>query len=129
MENKSMKVNLNNAIKTILDQRITIETNLKEFINQLVENSESGIRGQLKMFESDISATKIENGKYHLEAMKKVKDIKDEFSNFMCYKEEILDEVNKEKTERKKFNSELEKEFKKYDSSFVEINESIVVSR
>ena len=47
MEYKGIKSNLANALKTILDQRETIENNLKIFINQLIENTHSESKSQL----------------------------------------------------------------------------------
>ena len=130
MENKGIKSNLANALKTILDQRETIETNLKLYINQLIENTQSESRSQLQFIETDIKATKIENGKYHLEAMKKVKEFKEELESFKNMKQEIGEEWIKEKgvfIEGRKWISEMEKEMKKTESTHVEIIEAIKV--
>jgi len=125
-----IETNVDHLIKTFSKQNENTENNLKSYMNDLVQNSLEGFKSEIEMFESDVKSAKLENGKYHLEAMKKIKELKEDHNSFIAFRSQFLSELNQDKTmynEGKKSILELKNEVKKTSSSLLEINEYLHV--
>ena len=66
-----------------------IENNIKESIIKTLERNDKSNNNQLEDMKKNIDSIKIDNGKYHLEAMKNVKIQQEEFGKFFIEKEKL----------------------------------------
>jgi len=69
---KFQKMSIENSNKLMLTQSKSIENNLIETLNLTMDRYKFDISGKISLFEKELNFVKIENGKYHLEAMKHV---------------------------------------------------------
>lgn len=95
----SYKNSLDNTLKSISQQFEINEKNVKEYSNKVLKAAEQIIKDESKTLMDRIEDVRIENGKYHLEAKKKSKEL-----------EESLAEANKLKLD---LNKQWEVEFEK----------------
>jgi len=125
-----MESKVDHIIKTISKQSENTENNLKSYVSDIVQNSEKGFKNQIEMFELDVKSAKLENGKYHIEAMKKIKELKEDHTSFIEFRSQFISELNQEMTiikEGRKSIQELKNEVKKTSSSLLEVKEYLNV--
>jgi hypothetical protein len=88
---------LDKTLKSITYQFEINEKNIKEFSNKVLKQCEAMYQSDLVSFHEKIDDVKLENGKYHLDTIKKAKELK-----------ESLEEAEKIKVELKQtFETEL----------------------
>ena len=102
-ENEFSKSQINNTIKLINYQLESGEKKSKELMTQNIKFIKDDLKEELNTLVTQIDNIKIENGKYHLEAMNKVKDIKNDSEAVKKLKTEITDSYNKEYERLKMF--------------------------
>jgi len=84
IELKDMKINFEVGLRNLSDQKTAIERNLKDYVNEIFSVYKIEKENEMNDIRESIKNTKIENGKYHLEAMKVVnhqKQIIDEYNS------------------------------------------------
>ena len=94
-EIKYIKLGSDYIKKTVADQKASIESNLHDYVANRVSYNFSTIYGKLDTFQVDINAIKIDNGKYHLEAMKAVKSLKIEVEKFSKIKPTTIGQASR----------------------------------
>jgi len=127
-----IKLNLDTANRSIIENKLNGDKNLKDYCIALVENSKSSVRADLSQFEKDISAIRIENGKYHIRAINQVEELKQEFEYFHREKEKLNIEWQKEIKMLTEFNEKFngfKKQFKVSEKSRGDIVKSILVTK
>jgi len=88
--------NLDFCLREIKDQRLKNEhDSIKNVCTGLIADFESYVRNELHIAETSISSIRMENGKYHVEAMKHCKELVASFKNFEDFKNSIEVEIEK----------------------------------
>jgi len=95
---KDFKTNISVIQKTVVEQKVSTETNLKEFCTQIMESAKNEMKYTIEELERNVNNTKIENGKYHVEAMRTVKEAKEKLEEFKEDKEYIMSMIEKQNT-------------------------------
>ncbi len=72
---KSVKNSLDYNLKVVTEHQENLEKRLKEFCYNVNQNTEKTLKEEIGEYERKMHDIKMENGKYHLEAMKLVKEI------------------------------------------------------
>jgi len=122
-ENEFSKQQINNTIKQINFQLESNEKKNKEVINQNFKKIEDDLKEELASFVNSVENVKIENGKYHREAMNKVNEMKNESESIKLLKQEINEMYNKEVERTKKLQSvNYEGIFKDIEQAKIQIN-------
>jgi len=130
-EVKMQKQKLDQTNKMLLDQRAAIETNMKDFVLNLVKDLENGSLGQIKQFGVDLSNVRIENGKYHIEARNNLKIITNNIEEVNKIKNDYITEWQQEKemfAENRNLFDGVYAEFKKTEKNHDEITTTIKVN-
>ncbi len=84
-------------VKNVSEQKNTAETNLKEYCANIMDLAKQEMQSQISEFERNIENIKVGNGKYHMEAMNKVKDTKEKLELFHQEKEVLIREFEEQK--------------------------------
>ena len=92
------KMKLDLSITSMQEMRKFNEKYISEYCDKIVEHSEAGVKSRNIQFEIDLNNIRVENGKYHLQAMKNVNDLKEELEKFHMTKEAITKELKNEKS-------------------------------
>jgi len=114
--------------KFIQDEK---NNNIKELCRNTIKELHQYINKQFEKFEQDKTSLRMENGKYHLEAMKQIKDTKVELDLFHKEKEKFYEEfkiINTKQEEDLKIINNSFAEFRKSVKCFHEIEEDIKVN-
>jgi len=117
--------------KSCLDQRQGIIKEIQEYVTNKVNIDFSDMLNKIENFGFDVKAAKIENGKYHLEAMKEVKSLKLEIENYNKIKEDLLNDLKAEKSEYQESKEDYIKmklDFIATEKTHSEINDTLKVN-
>ena len=98
IEHEHMKNQIISTIKQINIQLESTEKINKEFLNDSFKTCENKLKKDFYTYSQQLSDVKIENGKYHLEAMNRVKELKGDIDRFNMLKEDFLVELNRIKS-------------------------------
>ena len=96
MDVRSLKNTLDVNIKQITEHQDTQEKRIKEFCYNILSTSEKTLKEDITEIKHNFSEIKMENGKYHLEAMKVVKQLNSEVAELHKMKVELHDAREKE---------------------------------
>ena len=127
-EIKYLKIAEENIRKSIVDQKTTMEKDFHEFVQNKIYFKDLDIIKKFDIYDGEIKAIKIENGKYHLEAMKEVKSLKIEKDKFFELKEQTENDLNNDRTILQETKEELlifKHQFNLAEKTHSEINETI----
>ena len=128
---KDFKTNISVIQKTVVEQKVSTETNLKEFCTQIMESAKNEMKYTIEELERNVNNTKIENGKYHVEAMRTVKEAKEKLEEFKEDKEYIMSMIEKQNTiysDNKAEFDNMEEQFITSEKAHKNIFDSIKVS-
>ena len=131
-EIKQFKINIDNITKSIIEQKNSMETNLKQFIINSIQTYNAGIKSELEGFQEELKNTKLSNGKYHIEILNIVKEFKYELELYYQKKNEILAEWHTERAifkETTNLCNVMKKDFRKGEKAHSEFEHNIKVNR
>jgi len=131
-ELKHNKRNIEMTSRTLQETRQNNEKYINEFVINLVDNKEAGVITRINQFEKDISNVRVENGKYHLQAMKNVKELKDELDKFLIVRDEVNEDLKRNKkifTDGTKVVDNMHSSLTKTEKTHNDINIEINVSK
>ena len=96
-DQKITKQVIDKTLKSFLEAKNVTEENLKQFCTEHMTSKENSLRSEIKQLIKDVENTRIENGKYHLEAIRIVNDAKIEMNNFTKMKNDIVSQWLRER--------------------------------
>jgi len=97
MDMKSFKNILDTNVRQLSEHQETQEKRIKEFCYNILQTSEKNFKEDLQNINNNFSDIKMENGRYHLEAMKIVKELNLKIGEINEMKEEIYYALEKDK--------------------------------
>ncbi len=117
-------------MKVTFDQQDALERKIKDYSNSLIQNSEIHLRHEMKYFQNTFDNIKLENGKYHLEAIKQTKTVQTKLDEFLILKEKFIADkeelMNKlERTEKIEDNFQIE--YSNFKKSYSYMTKSLKV--
>ncbi len=131
-EHETIKSGLNSAIKHVNYQIEASEKKNKELNKENLKKFEENLKEDNKLIPHRIDQVKIENGKYHLEAMNKVKEAKAEIESFTALKDELNEawaqEIDQIKNLKALKYEEFFKELDKVKDEVTDLEETVNVS-
>ena len=77
-------------MKSVHEAKNNTEDILKEFCKEHIKSNENSLRSEINLLIKDVQNIRIENGKYHLEAMRIVNDAKIEMDKFTQMKKDLV---------------------------------------
>jgi len=86
---------LDNQVKGISFQQESLERKIKDYCVTIVENSEIHIRSDIKYCQNTFNDIRLENGRYHFEAIKLTKEVKEKLDGFLELKAKFNAETEK----------------------------------
>ena len=128
MDMKGMKTVLDMNIKMMSDSQDNIEKRIKEFCYNILNGFEKGMRDEISSIRDSFGDIKMENGKYHREAMSLVKDslVKIEELNEMKVELDYTREKDAKLIENNnKLVEDLKAEFMTLKQSHKDVNEAL----
>ncbi len=87
---QNLSITFEVGLKNLSDQKYSLKRNVKEYITKVFVNFKSEFVNELTDIKDSIEITKLENGKYHLEAMKLVKSQKEKADEFSSLSEGLF---------------------------------------
>jgi len=90
------------------EQKTKLEIDLRDYCKHTIENFSSSIESRFEILNADLNAVRISNGKYHVEAMNNVKDIKKDIEIFKQDKSDVYSFWDSQKEIIKISNNEFE---------------------